>query len=104
MKGASTMKKTILMSPYGGLLLLTLILALMPLAVSNDFHYDLLTKICLTATVAVGLNLLVGYAGQVSLGHAAFYGAGAYASAILTGQYTLSPMLALLSEIGRAHV
>ncbi|AFT69124.1 Branched-chain amino acid transport system permease protein [Alloalcanivorax dieselolei B5] len=97
MKGASTMKKTILMSPYGGLLLLTLILALMPLAVSNDFHYDLLTKICLTATVAVGLNLLVGYAGQVSLGHAAFYGAGAYASAILTGQYTLSPMLALLS-------
>ena len=34
--------------------------------------------------LAVGLNPLMGYAGQISLGHAAFYGVGAYMSAILT--------------------
>ena len=36
--------------------------------------------------LALGLNLLLGYAGQISLGHAAFYGIGAYTSAILTLQ------------------
>lgn len=36
--------------------------------------------------LALGLNLLMGYAGQISLGHAAFYGIGAYTSAILTMQ------------------
>ncbi|ASK35365.1 branched-chain amino acid ABC transporter permease [Alloalcanivorax mobilis] len=90
------MKTPFLRSPYAGLLLLALVLALMPFLVRNDFHYDLLTKICLTATVAVGLNLLVGYAGQVSLGHAAFYAGGAYASAILTSQYQITPLPAML--------
>ena len=33
---------------------------------------------CLAAMTAVGLNLLIGYAGQISLGHAAFVGLGAY--------------------------
>src|SRR5687767_11060488 len=37
--------------------------------------------------VALGLNLLVGYAGQISLGHAGFLAIGAYASAILTQRY-----------------
>lgn len=90
------MRQRFITSPYAGLLLLAVILAAMPLLVRNDFHYDLLTRICLTATVAVGLNLLVGYAGQVSLGHAAFYAGGAYASAILTGHYGMTPIPALL--------
>ncbi len=37
----------------------------------------------LNAILAVSLNLLMGYAGQISLGHAAFFGLGAYSSAIL---------------------
>ena len=40
--------------------------------------------------VVVGLNLLIGYAGQISMGHAAFYGMGAYLSAILTSTIDLS--------------
>lgn len=44
---------------------------------------DTMVRIAILTIVLVGLNLLMGYAGQVSLGHAAFYGVGAYASAIL---------------------
>lgn len=38
---------------------------------------------------------MIGYAGQISLGHAAFFGMGAYASAILTTRYAFPPLLAL---------
>jgi branched-chain amino acid transport system permease protein len=43
----------------------------------------------------VGLNLLIGYAGQISLGHAGFFGLGAYGSAILTARYGWPPAAAL---------
>lgn len=46
--------------------------------------FDTLIRIGIFTIVVVGLNLLMGYAGQISLGHAAFYGLGAYISAILT--------------------
>ncbi len=42
------------------------------------------TFACIWAVLALSLNILTGYAGQVSLGHAAFFGIGAYASAMLT--------------------
>ena len=45
--------------------------------------------------IAVGLNLLMGYAGQVSLGHAGFYGLGAYVSAVLGARFGLSPWLGM---------
>jgi len=45
--------------------------------------------------LAVGLNLLMGYAGQISLGHAAFFGLGAYSSAILTVRYGWTPWPAM---------
>lgn len=46
--------------------------------------FDTIVRIGILTIVVVGLNLLMGYAGQVSLGQAAFYGMGAYFSAILT--------------------
>lgn len=46
--------------------------------------FDTLIRIGILTIVVVGLNLLMGYAGQISLGQAAFYGLGAYTSAILT--------------------
>ncbi len=45
--------------------------------------------------LAVSLNLFMGFAGQISLGHAAFFGIGAYTSAVLTTSYGLNPILAL---------
>lgn len=47
---------------------------------------DTMIRVAILTIVLVGLNLLMGYAGQVSLGHAAFYGMGAYASAIFTAR------------------
>ena len=45
--------------------------------------------------ITIGLSLLMGYAGQISLGHAAFYGIGAYTSGILTTQFGLNPWLCM---------
>ena len=50
----------------------------------NGYGLYLLTLTEIFALVALGLNLLTGYAGQISLCHAAFFGVGAYATAILT--------------------
>jgi branched-chain amino acid transport system permease protein len=80
----------------GGLaLLLALVLAL-PLVLVNNYWYEVAIQIALNAIVCVGLNLLIGYAGQISLGHAGFFGIGAYGTAILSSHYGLPPMLALL--------
>jgi len=50
---------------------------------------------CFNVILAVALNLFMGYAGQISLGHAAFFGMGAYASALLTVRYGWNPWLAM---------
>jgi branched-chain amino acid transport system permease protein len=75
---------------YGaGALALVLLPVLLPLIPRLSASY-LLYLICLTmiyALVAVGLNLLIGYAGQFSLGHAGFLAVGAYTSAILTQRF-----------------
>jgi branched-chain amino acid transport system permease protein len=57
-------------------------LALAPLALKNYGIY-LLTLWCVYVMAGMGLNLTVGYAGQMSIGHAAFLGIGAYTAAIL---------------------
>ncbi|MBC7248482.1 MAG: branched-chain amino acid ABC transporter permease [Actinobacteria bacterium] len=49
--------------------------------------------------VAVGLNMLMGYAGQVSLGHGAFFGIGAYTSAILTVKAHFPPWLGIVMAV-----
>lgn len=61
--------------------------------------FDTLIRIGILTIVVVGLNLLMGYAGQISLGQAAFYGLGAYVSAVMT---TLSTRHDALPEISRA--
>jgi ABC-type branched-subunit amino acid transport system ATPase component/ABC-type branched-subunit amino acid transport system permease subunit len=51
---------------------------------SEGYTHFILALVALTAIVGVGLNVLLGLAGQVSLGHVGFYAIGAYAAAILT--------------------
>ncbi|MEJ0071369.1 MAG: hypothetical protein WDO24_24460 [Pseudomonadota bacterium] len=85
-----------------GLCGLAAIVVVLPLILPNAFYVDVATKIFLNAIVCVGLNLLVGYAGQISLGHAGFYALGAYASAVLTGTLKWPGPLAML--VGAACV
>ena len=61
--------------------------ALLPLALPNNYTYEVAIVVGLNAIVCVGLNLLIGYAGQISLGHAGFFGLGAYGTAILAARY-----------------
>ncbi len=81
----------------GGLLVLALILLFLPLGLQNGFHYEIAILIGINAIVCVGLNLLIGYTGQISLGHAAFFALGGYFSAILTDRYEWNPMGALIT-------
>jgi branched-chain amino acid transport system permease protein len=60
--------------------------------------FDTLIRIGIFTIVVVGLNLLMGYAGQISLGQAAFYGLGAYCSAILTTLATRHGLLPVVSR------
>jgi len=69
---------------------------LVPQAVTNQYYFTLLNIIGIHTILVVGLNLLMGYAGQISLGHAAFFGLGAYTSGILTAAGVVNPWLALL--------
>jgi branched-chain amino acid transport system permease protein len=51
-----------------------------PLLIRNEYHVEIFIQMCIFIIVALGLNLLTGYAGQLSLGHAAFCAIGGYVS------------------------
>ena len=70
-----------------GFAALAIIIAILPVFVESKYYFIVLNVIGLNTIVVVGLNLLIGFAGQISLGHAAFYGLGAYFSGILTVNY-----------------
>lgn len=74
-----------------GLWVITLSLALLlfPLIEDNPYTLGLTNLIAINAIVVLGLNLFIGYAGQISLGHAAFFGLGAYGSAIATVEFSI---------------
>lgn len=77
-----------------GLVLLLLIVVAIPLTGKTHLT-NLFIVVALHALPAIGLSLLTGYTGQISLGHAAFYGLGAYGAALLALRGGLSPWLAI---------
>jgi branched-chain amino acid transport system permease protein len=78
------------------LLLLAAVLAAFALLLSSPYFLNIGTNVCISAMVCVGLNLLAGQAGQISLGHAGFFALGAYGTAILTARAGLPPLLSVL--------
>ncbi len=81
----------------GGLIALAAIMFVIPMMLQNGFHFEIAILIGINAIVCVGLNLLIGYTGQISLGHAAFFALGGYFSAILTDRFDWSPLGALIT-------
>lgn len=65
----------------------------LPLFVDNPSHQNLLILILMAAQLGVAWNILGGLAGQVSLGHAAFFGIGAYTSTMLLMNFGVNPWL-----------
>ncbi len=70
--------------------------ALAPLVVRDTFFLDALILILVWGAASAAWNVASGYAGQVSLGHSAFFGIGAYAAALLSARFGQSPWLGLL--------
>jgi branched-chain amino acid transport system permease protein len=68
---------------------------LAPLVLDDPYLYRVFTVALIFSILAMSLTLVAGHAGQISLGHAGFFGVGAYTSAILTTRVGLSPWLAL---------
>lgn len=66
---------------------------------ADFFGKELLAEVAIFAILAMSLDFLAGFAGMVSLGHAAFYGSGAYIYALLTIWLDCSPSLAMAAAI-----
>jgi len=60
-------------------------------------HLNIVILVLMAAQLGVAWNVLGGYAGQVSLGHAAFYGLGAYTSTLLAMKFGINPWLGMLA-------
>lgn len=82
--------------------LLALLALVFPAFFTLPYHRDLAIKILLYATLAQAWNILAGYCGQVSLGHAVYFGAGAYTSSVLQVQFGVNPWIGLVAGVGIA--
>ena len=81
---------------------LAVIMALAPLIFPSTFYYKIGGTIFISSIAAIGLNVLMGFAGQISLGHAGFFGLGAYAVALLPPKLGLHPLLGLAAGMAIA--
>ena len=84
----------------GFMLLGIALLALLPLEIAgfaplSDYWFTLLIQIGYLGIAALGLNILVGFTGQISLGHSAFFGFGAFASAWLNNSFGIPVVLSM---------
>ena len=87
---------------YRGLYAVIAILLVLPFVLPNSFYLDLAVRMAINAVIVLGLNLLIGFAGQISLGHAGFLGIGAYATAVLPTHFGWHPLLAMAAGAAAA--
>ena len=85
-----------------GLAIGTAVLIALPLVVKSSFAIDIFIRILLFAFIGVAWNLMGGYAKQLSLGHAAYFGLGAYTSTILQVNHGISPWIGMVAGGGVA--
>ncbi len=81
---------------WGFIVMLFMAFVIVPLFVSEYFITNIIIPFYCFALAAFGLNVLAGYAGQISIGHAAFMAVGAYTSFILYGRYDVPLILSIL--------
>ena len=79
---ASAQRRSILLAAGLGVIALVA-----PLVAPNDYVVGVLARICLYATLALGLNIVVGFAGLLDIGYVAFFGIGSYAYAFLASPH-----------------
>ena len=72
------------------------LVGVLPLVVNHDYYQHLMILVLIWVIIGSSWNLLAGYTGQVSFGHAAFFGIGAYTAGILHTKLDLSPWWGML--------
>jgi branched-chain amino acid transport system permease protein len=91
-RGWAELRNEVFVLPSRTLVLLwVLALLLLPLVYDDAYVLRIVTMTCIFAIFAASWDLLAGYTGQVNFGHALFFGAGAYTSALLSLKLGLSP-------------
>jgi branched-chain amino acid transport system permease protein len=75
---------------------LAVIILVLPLLFPSAYYYRVASLVFIFAIATLGLNLLMGFAGQVSLGHAGFMGVGAYAVAIGPSRLGITPVFSFI--------
>jgi branched-chain amino acid transport system permease protein len=84
---------------HGGAIVVFGLAALTPLVVRSAYFLDSLVLILMWGALSAAWNVAGGYAGQVSIGHASFFGIGAYAAALTTARFDRSPWLGLVAGV-----
>lgn len=80
--------------------ILIILLLLFPIIASgNKYQLGVMTTVGINAIIVIGLNLLMGSAGQISLGHAGFFGLGAYCSGLMNVKLYYSPWVSIIVAI-----
>ena len=80
---------------YVAIIALSLLLVI-PLVAGSPFLYHIFVLLCSFAALATAWNIVGGFAGQLSLGHAVFYGIGSYAAVLLMLKFQISPWIGML--------
>ena len=81
------------------LVIVAIVLLALPLAIRNEYYVNLASQILIYALLAVSLNLLLGYGGMVSLGHASFVGLASYGAVLMLNAgfgHLLSAVVAII--------
>ena len=73
------------------------VMLVLPLIVTGSFATDILIRVLLFSFIGSAWNLMGGYAKQLSLGHAAFFGLGAYTSTLMQINYGISPWIGMIA-------
>ena len=94
----------VLLGRHGSAVAIAALVALLPLVLPSPFYYRIAALVFIFALAVLGLNLLMGFAGQVSLGHAGFFGIGAYAVAVAPTQWGVPSWAALLAGVAASGV
>jgi branched-chain amino acid transport system permease protein len=81
------------------LVIFLLFMAILPAFSPNPYIMTIVAFAGIHVLLCTGLNLLMGYAGQISMGHAGFWGLGAYISGVLTAKFGVPPVFALFASV-----
>ena len=87
---------------YGAVLLVAVVVVALPFVMQSTFYLRIAALVFIFSLAVLGLNLLMGFAGQVSLGHAGFFGIGAYAVAVGPTHFGIPSWLALIAGVAVA--